>query len=230
MGLGPPAVVGLERALAHSWAPGPEGIGGADLSASGENWWARTTHGRRLPMGEGSRCSLVARAAAASVVETGKRYGRPPPPVKRDGRPSRRCPRAPVGPGISDIGGATRETRHSRRSDAVEDRDTPRSPGRIVPTGEKFSGGLWTTACCGSAALLASRRSHSLSILRSTSPVALAVCHPGLLAGRAGRLVVSTARGHRTKRGNLCTQAVDDHVDGRPQASLVHRGFPPVTP
>lgn len=49
MGLGPPAVVGLERALAHSWAPGPEGIGGADLSASGETGGSRTSDGRGLP-------------------------------------------------------------------------------------------------------------------------------------------------------------------------------------
>jgi len=93
-----------------------------------------------------------------------------PTPGQTGRSTSRRCPRAPVGPGIAGIGGPTRETRHSRRSDAVDDRDTPRRPGQIVPTGEKFSGGLWTTACCGSAALLASRRSHSLSIPRSTSP------------------------------------------------------------
>lgn len=111
-------------------------------------------------------------------------------PRRRCGRPAGRSSRRPrpgngtVGPCLRsngarvgpvdreapEIAGAHRdrglreEIAHPCRSEPAVPGDTPTAWPGIVPTGEKISGGLWTTACWGSAALLASRRRTALSL------------------------------------------------------------------
>ena len=118
VGLGPPTVVRLERALAHAWAPGLGGAGRA----------ARSTAG-----GRGARPPADAHECVAGMRQRPSDRDRPtvrsrPPAVK----PSRPAP--------------GRTNRHRRTSPAGPDATRRRPPG-AVPAEDMFRG-LWTNACC----------------------------------------------------------------------------------
>ena len=229
MGLGPPAVVGLERALAHSWAPGPDGIGGADLSASGE------TGGLERRTGAGSRWGRVPGAVwwrgPQQPASSRPGNGTVGPHPRSNGTVDRHEILASAG-GPSDCSNRRPDPRNAASSQ-VRRRRRPRHaapPETDRPNGREnlsrvVDNGLLRLRRVVSVSPVAQPLHPPLDFPRSAGRVP-----PGSLTGRAGRLVVSAARGHRTRRGNLCTQAVDDHVDGRSQASLAHRGFPPVSP
>ena len=198
--LGPTTVVGLERALAHSWAPGLVAIVHAHPEVALMLGTARCQGRWRVVVGcaEGpgdaartGRRTQGGHGAAAVDDSTGPRYGRPPPRVKRVRA------RQPPPP-----------TCHRRRSQPAHRRDTPgpRSDRRVH--GEKnVAAGCGQPLAGGAAASLVSRGSPDVSPPDDiAAPLAVAT----VLAAVAQVRV----RQNRTDRGNLCTQAVDDRVDG----------------
>lgn len=217
MGLGPPAVVGLERALAHSWAPGPEGVGGACLSASDDS--------ARRAQAPGAEVGL---AAAAIVVKTGQRYGRPLPPVKRGPGAERDERDDRDGPVIAMIGVGASETGHPRRSGAVGRVDTPHDRGPIVPTGEK---NLRRVVDNG---LLRHRRVVNVSPVaqpqfpRSTSPVALAVRQTGPLSDGCWTAHRPGGPGAPDKTGQPMYTGCGRPCGRQTTGVFGHRGIPPV--
>jgi hypothetical protein len=130
--------------------------------------------------------------AAAVDDSTGPRYGRPPSRVKR-GR-----------------------ARQRPTADLSSSQVTARAPGRHARAGDGMPGqgakncrrGLWTTACwrCGSLVSVSRVAPTCPQPDDINAPIAVARVHRAAAQVRVGQ--------NRTDRGNLCTQAVDDRVDG----------------
>jgi hypothetical protein len=129
--------------------------------------------------------------AAAVDDSTGPRYGRPPPRVKRVRA------RQPPPP-----------TCHRRRSQPAHRCDTPGPGSDPASTVEKnVVAGCGQPLAGGAAASLVSRGSPDVS------PAGRHRRTPRHCPGARCRGPGSVGQ-NRTDRGNLCTQAVDDRVDG----------------
>jgi hypothetical protein len=160
--LGPTTVVGLERALAHSWAPGLVAIVHAHPEVALMLGTARCQGRWRVVVGcaEGPgdaarrRRTQGGHGAAAVDDSTGPRYGRPPPRVKRV---RARQPSPP--------------TCHRPRSQPAHRCDTPGPGSDPAPTAEKnVAAGCGQPLAGGAAASLVSRGSPDVSPGRTTSP------------------------------------------------------------
>ena len=136
VGLGPTAVVGLERALAHSWAPG---LVGRSWTApqSGARVGGGSLHGDRAatPLGAGT-------PQRPSATRPGNGTGGGTPAVKRSRRSrTHRSSRA-----LSQVTPAARRA------------DTPVAERPRRPSGRNKSRGLWTTACWRARAVVSVSR------------------------------------------------------------------------
>jgi hypothetical protein len=130
MGLRPPTVVRLERALAHSWAP--VRLSGAEAMMPKSGWRTGATGPCRTSTTQRKKWTAWTRDSGRHDGSTGSRYVRSSHRVKPNG-------------GLATDRTSAGEPATVTGSDTTSRRDTP-PPAHIAA---KKSDGLWTTACWG---------------------------------------------------------------------------------
>ena len=198
--LGPTTVVGLERALAHSWAPGLVAIVHAHPevalmlgTARCQGRWRVVVGGAEGP-GDAAGQDGEHKAGTAqqpSTTRPGHGTGGPRPGSNGSG-PGSRHRRPVIVAGHSARTGATRPGRGR----------TPR------PRRRKKSLRVVDNR------LLAVRQPRSVSRVAGRVPSRTTSPHPIAIATVPAAVAQVQVGQTRTDRGNLCTQAVDDRVDG----------------
>jgi hypothetical protein len=176
------------------------------------DWWRSCLAPRGARVGGGSRSA--ARKAPATPQERGGEHK-----AGTAQQPSTTRPGHGTGgrrPG-SNRSGPTGRHRRPVIVAGQRPRTGATRPGAVrsgAGRGEKCRCGLWTTACWGCDGLVSVSRVAGRVPGRTTSthPIAVATVLAAAAQDRVGQ--------NRTDRGNLCTQAVDDRVDG-------DRGAPP---